>query len=123
MKILIYTSGIFAVIFLLPGLLGFFIQALNTDILLYTGIGLLVFVFIPMVIFFHRRQNQKIDRIIKSYKGKSATKQGNKKNGETKAKGWSMNNSPFRERRSGLTWGGGNVHAANAKRGSRRKFL
>ena len=38
-------------------------------------------------------------------------------------KGWGMNNSPFRERKAGLNWGGGNVHAANAKRNKGRGFL
>ncbi len=28
-----------------------------------------------------------------------------------------------RERKSGLTWGGGNIKASNATRGTRRKFL
>ena len=28
-----------------------------------------------------------------------------------------------RERKSGLTWGGGNIKASEAKRGSRRRFL
>jgi hypothetical protein len=28
-----------------------------------------------------------------------------------------------RERKSGLTWGGGNIKASNAKRGTKRKFL
>ncbi len=28
-----------------------------------------------------------------------------------------------RERKSGLTWGGGNIKASEAKRGTRRKFL
>jgi hypothetical protein len=31
--------------------------------------------------------------------------------------------SEYRERKSSLRWGGGNVHAANASRGSRRKFM
>ena len=29
----------------------------------------------------------------------------------------------FRKQKSGLTWGGGNVHGANAKRGQRKSFL
>ncbi len=29
----------------------------------------------------------------------------------------------FRERKSGLTWGGGNIKASEAKRGTKRKFL
>lgn len=31
--------------------------------------------------------------------------------------------SEYRERKAGLNWGGGNVHAANASRGSRRRFM
>lgn len=123
MKTLIYTSGIFGGLFLLLRLLGLFVQALNADILLYAGLGLFIFIFIPLSITYKRRQDQKIDKIIKSYKGKSASQLSGEKDNETKTRGWSMNNSPFRERRSGLNWGGGNVHAANAKRGRRRKFL
>jgi hypothetical protein len=32
-------------------------------------------------------------------------------------------NFGHRERKSGLTWGGGNIKASNAKRGTKRKFL
>jgi len=38
-------------------------------------------------------------------------------------KGWGMNNSPFRKRKSGLTWGGGNIHASEASRKTRKSFL
>ncbi|MFW5820147.1 MAG: hypothetical protein ACOCWA_02570 [Bacteroidota bacterium] len=123
MKILIYISGISAVILLIIRVLGLYIPALNINILLFTGIGLLVFIFIPMIVYYNRKQDQKIAEIIKSHKEKTSSKPGSKKDAKTKAKGWNMNNSPFRERRSGLNWGGGNIHAANAKRGSRRKFL
>ncbi len=37
--------------------------------------------------------------------------------------GWSMNDSPFRSRRSGLRWGGGNIRASEASRQTRKKFL
>jgi hypothetical protein len=29
----------------------------------------------------------------------------------------------YKNRRSGLRWGGGNIHASNAERGTRKKFL
>ncbi len=31
--------------------------------------------------------------------------------------------SPYRDRKSGLIWGGGNIKGANAQRGTRRSFL
>ena len=40
-----------------------------------------------------------------------------------KIKGWSMNSSPFRERKSGASWGGGNIHGAVPKRENRKKFF
>ena len=44
-------------------------------------------------------------------------------NKENLPKGWDMNNSPFRARKSNATWGGGNIHGSVAKRGSRKPFL
>lgn len=45
------------------------------------------------------------------------------KKGDYKVKGWDMNTSPFRDRKSGLRWEGGNIKGVNAKRASRRRFL
>lgn len=44
---------------------------------------------------------------------------------ETKEKSPRQSDLSFghRERKSGLTWGGGNIKASEAKRGTRRKFL
>lgn len=67
--------------------------------------------------------NKKINKIIKSFKG-SKKKEGIKPQGKKPTtKGWGMNDSPFRERKSGLTWGGGNIKGASAKRGKRKSFL
>lgn len=89
---------------------------------LILGLVLLAFVYLPLVIIDKYLHNKKIDRIIDSYKGQD-NNTIQKENGDSKNKGWGMNNSPFRERKSGLTWGGGNIHGVNASRGKRKSFL
>ena len=121
MKLTIYISGIIGGLLLLLRLLGVFISTLSTDILLYGGLGLLVFIFTPFLIVDKKRQDKKISAIIESHRGKTDHKKVRSEDKKTAARGWSMNNSPFRDRPSGLSWGGGNVHAANAKRGRRRR--
>ena len=69
-----------------------------------------------------REYNKRIDGIISSYKGKQKKKITDKKS-DSKIKGWGMNDSPFRKRKSGLVWGGGNIKGANASRGKKRSFL
>ncbi len=83
---------------------------------------LLALVYLPLVIIDKYLHNKKIDRIIDSYKGQD-NNTIQKEKGDSKNKGWGMNNSPFRERKSGVTWGGGNIHGANASRGKRKSFL
>ena len=122
MKLTIYISGITGTILLTLRLLGIFLEFSTNDVLLISGLIMLVLVYFPLMIIEKRRHHKKIDGIIKSYEGrqmdeKNATNSANIKGG------WGMNDSPFRERKSGLSWGGGNVHAANASRGSRRSFL
>lgn len=68
------------------------------------------------------RYNQRIHKIIESYKG-SQKKEQKKLEPVMVKKGWGMNNSPFRERKSGITWGGGHIKGASASRGSRKSFL
>lgn len=91
------------------------------------GILLFVLVVLPILLVRDHRHKKKVKRIIQSYReakdeskpegeaGKAASPSG--------ASGWGMNNSPFRQRKSGLTWGGGNIKASEAKRGTRKKFL
>ena len=122
MKKIIYLSGSAGGLLLLFRLLGVFLEFPLSSLLLYSGLVLLVLVYLPLTIAEKHRQNKKIDEIIKSYKGKKKEKTDLKR-GDSKTKGWDMNNSPFRERRSGLTWGGGNIKGANASRGNRRSFL
>jgi len=60
--------------------------------------------------------------IIESYKGTTKNEVEIPK-GSKVTKGWGMNNSPFRDRKSSASWGGGNIKGANVSRGSRRQFL
>lgn len=56
--------------------------------------------------------------VINKYKGKAPIEE---KTSKDKKK--TINYPSFRNQKRGLTWGGGNIHAANAKRGSKRGFL
>ncbi len=83
---------------------------------------MLILVFTPLLLIDRYKHNKKLDRIIESYKEKSS-KNSQLSANKSKFKGWDMNNSPYRQRKSGLTWGGGNIKAANATRGERKSFL
>jgi len=103
------------------GLLGIFTEFRLNDILLFWGIGLVILSLVLLMITKYH-QNKRIDSILKSHKRKKQEEMptGKKK---SKVKGWSMNESPFRERKSELTWGGGNIKAAEATGVTKRKYL
>ena len=122
MKIAIYISGITGTILLMIRLMGIFLEFRGDDIVLISGLILLVLFCIPLLLIDNHLHNNKIDKIIESYKGKEKEDRETLKSGNS-PKGWGMNDSPFRERKSGLSWGGGNVKGANASRGTRRSFL
>jgi hypothetical protein len=94
------------------------------DLLLTAAIISLGLICLPLAIIQRYRQNKKIDEIIHSYKNKNkqTATPGKNKDGSI-PKGWDMNTTPFRERKSGLTWGGGNLYGAKAKRGNRRSLF
>ncbi|MPM17004.1 hypothetical protein SDC9_63386 [bioreactor metagenome] len=122
MKIAIYLSGIAGSLLILTRIIGIIMEFPLNKLFLILGLILLVFVYLPLVIIDKYLHNKKIDRIIDSYKGQD-NNTFQKEKGDSKNKGWGMNNSPFRERKSGLTWGGGNIHGVNASRGKRKSFL
>jgi len=122
MKILINLFGIAGVLLLMIRLLGNLIDLSYPNIYLYAGLALILLVWFPLMLVDRRRYNKKIDQIIKSYADKPEA--GHiKSTGKSDTKGWSMNDSPYRERKSGLRWGGGNIKGANASRGQRKSFL
>lgn len=85
---------------------------------LISGLTLIVLIFISLVFINRYRHKKKIYSIIKSYSGKPSI-HNTIPSGKSEFKGWSMNNSPFRKRKSGVCWGGGNIKGANATRGKR----
>jgi hypothetical protein len=122
MRILFYISGILGTLLLTLRIVGIYLEFPFNSILLYTGIALLFLVFIPMYIIDRIMVNRKINRIIREFQ-EQEKKNAVPPESKISTKGWSMNDSPFRTRKSGLTWNGGNVHAANASRGTRKVLL
>jgi hypothetical protein len=122
MKTAIYISGIAGMLLILLRIIGMIMEFPLNNLFLILGLTLLVIVFLPLAIIERYRHNKMIDKIINSYK-ETGKETAPIEKGDLEAKGWGMNNSPFRERKSGLTWGGGNIKGANAKRGTRRNFL
>lgn len=118
----IYISGIAGILLLVIGTLGIFLEFAENKTIFAVGLFLIFLVFLPLVILRKNQHNRKIDGIIQSYRKKPKGDM-NATELKTTNKGWNMNNSSYRERKSGLSWGGGNISAAQAKRGSRRSFL
>lgn len=132
MKTYIYISGFVAGFLFLGWLLALGLGMPNHLLMLVAGSVVFVFIYLPLVIRKRKMHRERMKDIIQKYKKQKETGSGTKLQNETGPettegtskhgrKGWSMNNSPFRERRSGVTWGGGNIHAANASRGSRKR--
>lgn len=119
-KVVSYISGMTAVILFAVRFLGIFMEFPENDLFLYSAIVLLVFVCIPSYFISKYRHERKLEDPLNPLEEEQESKM--QENGGEKSS-WEINKSPFRQRKSGLTWGGGNVHASNAKRGERRGFL
>lgn len=118
MRILIYTSGILGGLLLMISLIGTINDFSYNTAFLISGLALIILIFTPLSVINKYKHDKKIKSIIKSYSDKPS-KHNSISSGKSEIKGWSMNNSPFRKRKSGINWGGGNVHGANASRGTR----
>ncbi len=118
MRILIYISGILGGLLLMISLVGTINDFKFNAVFLISGLALIILIYIPLLIIEKYKHNKKIKSIIKSYSDKPS-KHNSISSGKSEIKGWSMNNSPYRKRKSGINWGGGNVHGANASRGTR----
>lgn len=122
MNFAIYISGVLSAI-LFTGWITTMILGFQMHFLfLIAGLATFLLLFLPMVFLKRREHRKRMDQIIRNYRhrGNGDERSAGKSSGHT---GWSMNNSPFRERKSGLSWGGGNIHASEARRGKRRSFL
>jgi hypothetical protein len=122
LKKIIYISGIAGGLLLVFWLIGLFVAFPKNNIILVSAFIVIVLVFFPLFFIDKYRQNKKINGIIDSYKNQKKSTPKIKK-GKSPIRGWGMNNSPFRERKSGLNWGGGNIHASVASRKTRKPFL
>ena len=114
----IQISALAGVLFLALRFIGLFIHLSYENLFLYLGVGILLFITLPLYLLERHRYNDMKKRIISDFKNAPAKTE--KKNSE---KSDTPEYPAFRQQKSGLTWGGGNIHAANAKRGSRRGFL
>ncbi len=122
MKTAIYLSGITGTLLLVFRIIGIMLDFPLNNVFLILGLVLLLIVFLPLLVIDRYLHNKEIDKIIDSYK-ETDKKVVSEKKGDSKAKGWVVNNSPYRERKSGLSWGGGNIKGSVASRGTRRPFL
>lgn len=122
MKTAIFLSGLTGTLLLVIRTIGIWLEFPLNEAYLILGLVILLFIFVPLILIDKYLHKKKMNSIIASFK---SSDNENKKLNKTvsKTKGWGMNNSPFRERKSGLTWGGGNIKGANAKRGTRKSFL
>ncbi|MEE4197305.1 MAG: hypothetical protein V2I54_06645 [Bacteroidales bacterium] len=122
MRIILYIAGILGGLLLMISLIGTITNFTYNTVFFISGLAWIILIFIPLSVIAKHKQNKKIKNIIRSYSDKPS--QHNKiSSGKSEIKGWSMNNSPFRERRSGITWGGGNIKGANATRGKRKSLF
>jgi hypothetical protein len=122
MKVAIYLSGLTGTLFLVFRILGILLEFPMNDLFLILGLVLLLLIFLPLIFIDRHLHDKKIKKIIDSYKG-ADKKTISLEKGESKTRGWGMNDSPFRDRKSGVTWGGGNIKGAEASRGTRKRFL
>jgi len=118
MRSIIYISGILGGLLLMISLIGAINDLNYNSLFLISGLVFIILIFIPLSAINKYKHNKKIKSIIKSYSDKPS-KHSSISSGKSEIKGWSMNNSPYRKRKSGLNWGSGNVHGANASRGTR----
>ncbi len=122
MRIIIYISGILGALLLMISLIGTITNFTYNAVFLIFGLALIILISIPLTVIDKHKHNKKIKSIIKSHSDKPP-QHNSISSSKSEIKGWSMNNSPFRERRSGLTWGGGNIKGANATRGKRKSLF
>ncbi len=121
MRTVIYITGITGGLAIVLSIIGIFAEFAFNDLLFWGGLILIFAVCIPLLKLERFFQKRHVTSIKRQPQAKESVK--NIRQQKTKAKGWDMNSSPFRKRKSGLTWGGGNVKGANASRGNRKSFL
>lgn len=117
--------GLFGLVGIVIGvliLLGIYTNYSNLTIYILSGLLLMGLIYSILTFIQNYQRNKKIKKIIESPKKKViSTSDKNKTPSKRTSSG--LTNMSFRERKSGLTWGGGNIHGALAKRGNKKSFL
>jgi hypothetical protein len=115
-----YISAVLGILLVVISLISLSFGQNYHNLLLPLGIGILLLVSLPLLLMQFRVHSKKIKRENKQYhihqkQNKGSAAKPNKK---------SVPAYPsFGERKIGLHWGGGNIHASIAKRGSKKRFL
>ena len=118
MKNAAYVSFIFSIALLVISFVGSLIEMDNVELFLYGGLGMLVLISLPLFLLEKRAYNKTKREILKEFKNNEK----HDHSPETK-KNKKLNYPSFRKQKSGLTWGGGNIHASSAKREAPKKAL
>ncbi len=119
MKSIIYITGLLSAFFFLGWIISYAMGFPAHYIMVISGAVCFFIFFLPLVYFKRREHRRRMKKIIEEYRKNG--KKPSAKSGSSSWKGWDLNTSPFRDRKSGVSWGGGNIHAANAERNTRRK--
>ncbi len=118
MKNSIYFTVMLGVILLVIHFISLFLELGYSDLFLIIGLGILLVITLPLFYLDRSRYTKQKKQIIKSFQ----QEKGNLKRKKAK-KAETPKYPSFRQQKSGLTWGGGNIHGSGAKRGSKRGFL
>ena len=117
MKNLIFYSALLAVVLLVIRFIGLFVEINNANLFLFVGTGILIFITLPLHLTKRKQDQRRFEEILSKYKSEKKTKKVPSKKSKSGAY------PSFSQKKSGLTWGGGNVHGSNAQRGSKKGFL
>jgi len=115
-----YISALLGILLMVISLIGLSLGQNYHNLFLPLGIGILLLISLPLLLMQFRDHSKKKKREINQYhfskkQNKGSAAKPNKK---------SVTAYPsFGERKGGLHWGGGNIHASTAKRGSKKRFL
>ena len=121
MKKAIYISALLGAFLVFISYIGIKLELNFIHWMLPLGIGLLLIVALPLFIIDYFDRSKKMNKD-KNYR--SLDKKVDHSHASTQTKKKSIEGYPtFSQRKSGLEWGGGNIHGSSAKRGSKKKFL
>lgn len=121
MKKAIYISAFLGAFFVLISYIGIKLELYFIHWSLPLGIGLLLIVTLPL---FSIDYFDRLKKLNKHKNYRSSDKKSDHSHASKQTKKKSIESYPtFSQRKSGLEWGGGNIHGSIGKRGSKKRFL